>query len=622
MFKIPLQFIVTLLFISILAVSLVGVYFYYLPEVEEKISDQAKDTLENIAINTAGYISHLVEDDVNKIRILAKNPVLRSPNLSSSAKIDELLTYREQYHTFDEITLLDTTGIVVASTDYNYRGEWKTKTWYQESLQGEVVVTNAHIILDPWKLVILILSPIRDTTGSIIGVVSGQIDLESYWTLIDSIEIGETGQIRIINDNGKILYHLNRSKLFSKVAQTSPFYLLDLSGYGSIEYDGNCNTSFFCGYSTLLDDTIFQNGSWHLLVSQQKSELLVGLSTFRNNVFQGSVIFCGILFLLGYLFSRGVVKPVLKIHRGMEELSKGNFDHTVEVKGNSELSMLSRSFNLLGGRLKQLTEKIEERNQLVEALLKQKDEFINQLGHDLKNPLGPLLSLVPLIKKHEQDPKYQEMLEVIDRNTMYMKNLVSKTLTLARLSSPNTQFYFKPADLSEIISNVIEMNKMLFSEKHIEVSVDVPISLSVSLDTMQFEELLTNLLNNAVKYSTDPGSIHITAKDDMDQVIISVADTGIGMSTEQLARVFDEFYKADPSRHDFDSSGLGMSIAKRIVEKHGGRIWAESKGAGRGSTFYFTISKHQKNIITINTQKDVMNVDMGEKIDILLQTHR
>jgi signal transduction histidine kinase len=620
MFKIPLQFKVTLLFILILVVSISGIYFYYLPEVEEKISGQAKDNLENIAINTAGYITHLVMDDVNKIEILAKNPVLRSPNISSSVKMDEILTYREHYHTFDEITLLDTKGIVVASTDYNYRGEWKTKAWYQDSLDGEVVVTDAHIILDPWKLVILILSPIRDTTGSTIGVVSGQIDLESYWSLIDSIEIGETGQIRIINDNAKILYHLNRSKLFSKVSSTSPFYSLDPLGYGSLEYDGSCNTSFFCGYSTVLDDTLFQNGSWHLLVSRQKSELLAGLSTFRYNVFQGSVIFCGILFLLGYLFSRGVVKPVLKIHKGMQELSKGNFGHAVEVKGNSELSMLSRSFNLLGARLKQLTEKLEERNQLVEILLKQKDEFINQLGHDLKNPLGPLLSLVPLLKKHEQDPKYQEMLEVIERNTMYMKNLVSKTLTLARLSSPNTQFYFKHANLEEIIRGVVDMNKMLFSEKHIDVSLDVPSSLTVPIDTMQFEELLTNLLNNAVKFSTDPGSIHVAVQEAEDMVTISIADTGIGMSKEQLSQVFDEFYKADPSRHDFDSSGLGMSIAKRIVEKHGGRIWAESLGPGKGSTFYFTIAKYQNNTSMLDTQKAIVDVDIGEKIDVLLQT--
>jgi len=137
---------------------------------------------------------------------------------------------------------------------------------------------------------------------------------------------------------------------------------------------------------------------------------------------------------------------------------------------------------------------------------------------------------------------------------------------------------------------------------------------------MQFEELLTNLLNNAVKFSTDPGSIHVAVQEAEDMVTISIADTGIGMSKEQLSQVFDEFYKADPSRHDFDSSGLGMSIAKRIVEKHGGRIWAESLGPGKGSTFYFTIAKYQNNTSMLDTQKAIVDVDIGEKIDVLLQT--
>jgi signal transduction histidine kinase len=98
-------------------------------------------------------------------------------------------------------------------------------------------------------------------------------------------------------------------------------------------------------------------------------------------------------------------------------------------------------------------------------------------------------------------------------------------------------------------------------------------------------------LNNAIKYTNGPGTVLIDAKQDHAFVTVSIKDTGIGMSDQQLNKIFDEFYKADASRHDFDSSGLGLSICKRIVEKHNGRIWAESEGLGKGSTFYFTVPK-------------------------------
>ncbi|MDY6964441.1 MAG: PAS domain S-box protein [Halobacteriota archaeon] len=109
------------------------------------------------------------------------------------------------------------------------------------------------------------------------------------------------------------------------------------------------------------------------------------------------------------------------------------------------------------------------------------------------------------------------------------------------------------------------------------------------------KEIIDNLISNAVKYSYEGGgTITINSKNCDDFVIVSVKDTGVGMAGEELSQIFDEFYKADASRHDLDSSGLGLSICKRIVEKQGGKIWAESSGEGKGSTFYFTIPKKRK----------------------------
>ncbi len=270
---------------------------------------------------------------------------------------------------------------------------------------------------------------------------------------------------------------------------------------------------------------------------------------------------------------------------------------------------------------KDLEQKIQQRTEEIQKLLKQKDEFIHQLGHDLKNPLGPAISLLPLIEKRLQDPKDLEMVYVVRRNIEYMRNLVQKTLELARLNSPNTQLHMEQHSLSMVFEKVLLNNRFLLEDKHISIQKHLSLGLWVYADKLRVEELFTNLLNNAVKYSPEGGIVEITAKMNGDHVLVSVHDQGIGMTQEQLGHIFDEFYKADESRHDFDSSGLGMPICKRIVKKHGGRIWAESKGLHKGSTFYFTLPI-QKNVSNKEIKDDSAPTseykDVSSRVDDLI----
>ena len=181
------------------------------------------------------------------------------------------------------------------------------------------------------------------------------------------------------------------------------------------------------------------------------------------------------------------------------------------------------------------------------------------------------------------------MLAVLHRNASYMKNLVVKTLELAVLNSPNTRFSMETLNLCNEVNTIIENKKILFEEHHTTVINTIDPSLSIKADRLRFEELLTNIFENSTKYCQRQCKITIDAKKEHDFVVISITDNGIGMTTEQIERIFDEFYKADYARHDIQNTGLGMSICKRIVEKHGGRIWVESPGPGKGITVFFTM---------------------------------
>ncbi len=245
-----------------------------------------------------------------------------------------------------------------------------------------------------------------------------------------------------------------------------------------------------------------------------------------------------------------------------------------------------------------LEQKVKERTEKINRLLRQKDEFIQQMGHDLKNPLGPLVTLLPLLKNACKDPKYCEMLDVILRNVNYMKNLVQKTLDLAQLSSPNTQLKFEKIDLKEQVDSVIKDNKLSLDQISAKVYNKVPEDIQIDADTLRLQEVLNNLISNAVKYRSHECLIEIDAVQTDTDIKVSVKDNGIGMNENQLSHVFTEFYKADPARHDFTSTGLGLSICKRIIEMHGGNIGVSSEGLNRGTTFFFTIPN--RNSVTVN----------------------
>jgi len=250
---------------------------------------------------------------------------------------------------------------------------------------------------------------------------------------------------------------------------------------------------------------------------------------------------------------------------------------------------LEKTQNKLNHLNKNLELEVESRTKEIKKLLIQKDEFVNQLGHDLKTPLGPITNLLAIIIENEKNSESSEMLEVVNRNANFMKNLVLKTLKLAKLNAPSTKLKVEDVNLFDKINMTIKKNDNIFNNYNIKIKNNVSDKINIKADSLQIEELFDNIINNSIKYSPDGGTIAIDAKFENDFVNVSIKDEGNGMTPEQIVHVFDEFYKADWSRHDFDSSGLGLSICKRIVEKHGGRIWVESKGVGKGSTFYFNI---------------------------------
>ncbi|MCP4252242.1 MAG: response regulator [Candidatus Scalindua sp.] len=278
-----------------------------------------------------------------------------------------------------------------------------------------------------------------------------------------------------------------------------------------------------------------------------------------------------------------------------------SFELRARVKAALRTKRLQDQLSALN---QELEERVTQRTEKINRLLHQKDAFVNQLSHDLKTPLTPLVALLPMVADRTEDTESKKMLTLIMDNVDYMKNLTERTLQLAQLNSPDISLKLEKVDLVSEIRNTIESLSSLFKEKGIKVVNNTTTPLDIEADRMLIKELIHNLVSNAIKYTNGNGVVTLDNSLNEDNVKVSIKDTGIGMTIEQQKHMFEEFYKADDSRNDRSSTGLGLAICQRIIEKHGGSIRVESQGIGQGTTMHFTLPIRQcKNQENTNVEK-------------------
>ncbi|HEY9172053.1 MAG TPA: response regulator [Verrucomicrobiae bacterium] len=237
-----------------------------------------------------------------------------------------------------------------------------------------------------------------------------------------------------------------------------------------------------------------------------------------------------------------------------------------------------------------LERRVCERTAQVERLLKYQQELTLRLGHDFKTPLTPMLSLLPLVLRVEQDPVRREMLELALDGARSIHAGITRVLELCRLQLPGQTPNCQPKNLRELVDDTLSLCvSPLGRSGDRTLSNEVPDELVVSVDSAQIQQALGHVLGNALKFTQPDGRITIRGNRQNSSVTVVVTDDGLGLEAQHLERIFEPFYKTDPSRHLHGEPGLGLAIARTIIERHGGRMWAESAGLHQGTTLNFTL---------------------------------
>jgi signal transduction histidine kinase/DNA-binding response OmpR family regulator len=219
---------------------------------------------------------------------------------------------------------------------------------------------------------------------------------------------------------------------------------------------------------------------------------------------------------------------------------------------------------------------------------RRKDEFLAMLGHELRNPLAAIANAGELTKLLDSsDPTFEESLEIIRQQASLMKRLVDDLLDVSRITSGRVQLQTSALDVGEVVTRVAEANNLLFASRGHKLHLSLPEEdVYLDADPYRLEQILSNLLVNAAKYTDPGGQIWFGASCEDNEVLFRVRDSGIGIGPDLLPNVFDLFSQANRSLHRAEGGlGIGLTIVRGLTELHGGRVWAHSDGVGHGSEF-------------------------------------
>jgi two-component system phosphate regulon sensor histidine kinase PhoR len=281
-------------------------------------------------------------------------------------------------------------------------------------------------------------------------------------------------------------------------------------------------------------------------------------------------------------------------HHQLIELWRGCRDggalHSVTVEAGAEPAFLQAVATPLAGTLQGSILLLFQDLTRIRRMESVRRDFIANISHELRTPLASIQSLAETLHDGALDDRSaaNRFLDLMQTEIDTMGQTVRELLELSRIESGEAPFTVHPVDPAAVCADAVRRIRMLAERNGLTMADRCPEGLPpVSADTVRIGQVMMNLLHNAVKFTPAGGTVAVSARSRDAEVEFSIADTGVGISAEDLPRIFERFYKADRSRSS-GGTGLGLSIARHIVEGHGGRIWVES-AEGKGSTFFFTL---------------------------------
>ncbi|HEY2495148.1 MAG TPA: HAMP domain-containing sensor histidine kinase [Paenibacillus sp.] len=286
-----------------------------------------------------------------------------------------------------------------------------------------------------------------------------------------------------------------------------------------------------------------------------------------------ALFFASFIFFFFVLTSR-TVRYFRVITDGLQSIAGGNLKYRIPLSRQDELGNVAHNINHMA---EQLQQQMEKERQIEQS----KMELITYVSHDLRTPLTSIIGYLDLLKtpKYHDEAEQARFINNAYNKTQQLKKLIDDLFEYTRLTNGDVRLSFQEVDYHSLLKQIISEFEPVANEQQITIVQDIsPLPLLIHMDIEKMVRTIDNLLTNALKFSIRPGEIKVQLTAQEEHVILSVENVGKPISLEQERQLFERFYKMEPSRYEHNTpagSGLGLSIAKHIVELHGGRIWLE-----------------------------------------------
>ena len=571
---------ITILSIVLIIAVSYGLFFYLQNNTENSIRNSLFEQQKQRQIESTEALSHHIASDLDlimsKLELFANSDTLQQGNLVGNKTTEELEKTYQQINSrtpLDRLFILDKNNIVKSSiaandlprfvgVDFSYR------EWARETKDMLPVYSNGFEGRDGLYRTAITFPIINENTREYIGLVAASLSTIPFFEYYGNIYDIKSQYLAVLDRNAVQLIHPVKSFI-----GTSFFgnHTQQITGHNEIL--NNIIRTVMSGkpYS---DTYEFRNGerlnTGYPIWVGSKPEYFVFVITPTSAIFSqiNDVILTQRIEIFSLLAGVTAAVAVLIVF-----LMKWNTNLNNEVKRR--------------------TRELESANEQLKLHDKMQKEFINVAAHELRTPIQPILGLSEIIQSQVVDENLRSLVDVIRRNAKRLQGLTEDILDVTRIESHTLKLNKEKFNLNDVITTCI--NDVTINDKNRNNGKNVkllyePRDIIVEGDKGRISQVISNILSNATKFTTD-GSISIKSEKSNNQVIISVKDTGKGIDSELFPRLFSKF-----ASKSFSGTGLGLFIAKSIIESHNGKIWAENNIDGRGATFYFTLPLQKVNV--------------------------
>jgi two-component system, sensor histidine kinase ChiS len=487
------------------------------------------------------------------------------------------------------------------------------------SVAGKTTWSSVDVSLLEPTLLLSALQPVYNNQKQLDGVLITALRLDGIGQFLNSLKIGKSGQTFIIEKKGTLLATSTPEKPFRNnngkkqqfqvkessdiVTQSTAKYLE--SQFQDLQQITEAQLIHFeiNGKQQFLKVMPFQDGKgldWLIVVVVPEADFMEQINAGNRTTILLCLAALAIATAIGICTSRWIAKPILKLKDAAIDLSQGHFDRTVKLDRSDELGVLANAFNSMAAQLQTSFSALEAKNTQLQQLDKLKDEFLANTSHELRTPLNGIIGIAESLidgatGKLPETTNFN--LALIASSGKRLASLINDILDFSQLKHKTLELQTKSVKLREIVFVILKLCQPLVGTKKLQLINSVAPELPpIAADENRLQQILYNLIGNAIKF-TESGTVEISAalitsheeSSPNPQVAITVSDTGIGIPENKLEQIFESFEQADGSTaREYGGTGLGLAVAKKLVELHGGKI-SVSSSVGVGSQFIFTL---------------------------------